>query len=300
MQNDNIKLIENICRNHNFLDKEGFSDTYIEDIKIFKVSRPEQMMSLVYTRGLVFIVQGTKIGYVGDEKLVNNCEKYMMITTPQPLECSTNAHKENSLIGLYINLDLTRLHKVVSKFNEMSFNPCSRDENITSVVLSKKTEAIERVYIRILEALQDSLESKMLSDELLNELYFRILQDKYGCILQELCAQNSSFSRISKVVELMHSKIDEKISIDEMARLAGMSSASFHKLFKEALNDTPVQYIKKVRLNKARQLILHENNKAIEASEKVGYDSPTQFNREFKRHFGVTPSKVGELGYSNF
>lgn len=140
----------------------------------------------------------------------------------------------------------------------------------------------------------------MLYDELLNELYFRILQDTYGFILQELCAQNSSFSRISKIVELIHSKINEKISIDEMARLAGMSSTNFHKLFKEALNDTPVQYIKKVRLDKARQLILHENNKAIEASQKVGYDSPTQFNREFKRYFGVTPSKIGELGYSNF
>lgn len=295
MENENIKLIKNICNNHNPLDKEGFFDTFIDDIKVFKVSRPIQMIDLSYNIGVLFLVDGQKYGYMEDEIVLNTPEKYLMITAPQPSECGINAYKEVSLIGLYINFDLTRLQKVVSKLNELSSENFSKKGKLNSAALCEKSLDIENVFVRILKALQREVESKMLEDELLNELYFRMLQDKYGFMLQELCAQNSSFSRISKVVKLIHSKMEKKISIDEMARLADMSSTSFHKLFKEALNDTPVQYIKKVRLEKARQLILHENNKAVEASQKVGYDSPTQFNREFKRYFGITPSKIKEL-----
>lgn len=140
----------------------------------------------------------------------------------------------------------------------------------------------------------------MLGDSLLDELYYRILEDTNGFVLQQLCEQGSSFSKISKVIDYIHKKLDQKISIEEMAELAGMSPNNFHRLFKEALNDTPVQYIKKIRLNKARQLILHENMKAINACNAVGYDSATQFSREFKRYFGASPGKVKELGYSDF
>ncbi len=98
----------------------------------------------------------------------------------------------------------------------------------------------------------------------------------------------------------MHTKLDEKISIEEMAKMAQMSVNNFHKIFKEALNDSPIQYVKKIRLNRARHLILYEGMKAVDASYSVGYDSPTQFSREFKRYFGVTPSNIGTLGYENF
>ena len=149
-------------------------------------------------------------------------------------------------------------------------------------------------------ALHDDMESSLLMSYLLDELYFRILQDKSGDILQQLCEQSSSFSKITNIIEFIHNNYNEKISIDEMAEMAEMSINSFHRLFKKATNDTPIQFIKKIRLGRARELILHKNMKSIEASEKVGYDSVTQFSREFKRYYGVTPGKISELGYITF
>lgn len=295
MKNDNIKLIHKIYDEYKIENKKGFFDTYIKNIKVFNVSRPIEMIDLSYNMGVLFLVEGEKLGYMGEEIVLNTPKKYLMITAPQPSECGINAYRQTYLKGIYINFDLSRLQKIVSKFNDLSKKKFLKRAKLNSAALSEKTKDIDDIFHRILKALQSEVESKMLEDELLNELYFRILQDKYGFMLQELCVQNSSFSRISKVVKLIHSKMEEKISIEEMARLADMSSTSFHKLFKEALNDTPVQYIKKVRLEKARQLIIHENNKAIEASQKVGYESATQFNREFKRYFGVTPSKIKEI-----
>ncbi len=156
------------------------------------------------------------------------------------------------------------------------------------------------MYARLLNALLDPVESEMVGSSILDELYYRILQSENGYILRQLCEQNSSFARVSKVVEYLHSKLNEKISIEEMAEMTDMSVNNFHRVFKEAINDTPIQYIKKIRLGKARQMILYNSMKAVDASYSVGYDSPTQFSREFKRYFGVSPSKVGTLGYENF
>lgn len=295
-----IKLLNNLCDNHDLGEAQGYTDTHIEDIKLFRITCNEDIMPLLYSRGIIFIGQGTKRGYISGREVVNTPDDYLMIASSQPIECETCIYEDKSMVGIYINLDMTRLNKVVSKYNELSTHQYTSKKVPYSVVAKKRTKDINDVYFRILLALQDFVNSAMLSSSLLDELYLRILQDTNGYILQELCEQGSSFSRISKVIEQIHKRLDEKISIEEMSDIAGMSPNNFHRVFKEALNDTPIQYIKKVRLTKARQLILHDNMKAINASETVGYDSSTQFSREFKRYFGVTPSKVKELGYSNF
>jgi len=204
------------------------------------------------------------------------------------------------MMGIYVNLDITRLHRISNKLTQLTKYNCSKKEIPFSVVTNKRTTIIEDIYTRLLNILLDPIDSEMLFSSILDELYFRILQSESGDVLKQLCEQNSSFSRVSKVVEYLHSKLKEKISIEEMADIADMSVNNFHRIFKEALNDSPVQYMKKIRLNKARHLILYNNMKAIEASNEVGYDSPTQFSREFKRYFGVSPSKINTLGYENF
>lgn len=294
------EILLNLCRIHNLENRQGYANTFIDDIKLFKISSNEHIMPLLYNKGLIFIVEGMKKGYIGQREFINTPNDYLMITSAQPIECETCIYDKHPMIGLYINFDMKRLRKVVSKYNELSNYNYISNEVSHNVICNKRTDKIHEVFIRIVEVLQNKIDSQMLYSSLLDELYFRILQDTKGYVLQQLCDQGSSFSRISKVIEFIHKKLDEKISIEEMAKLAGMSPNNFHRLFKEALNDTPIQYIKKVRLNKARQLILHENMKAVKASEIVGYDSPTQFNREFKRYFGASPGKVRELGYSNF
>ena len=300
MDINTTELLNSLCQKHNLDKRQGYADTLIEDIKLFRISCNEDIMPLLYNRGFIFIGQGMKKGYIGEREFINTPEDYLMITSPQPIECETCIYEEHSMMGLYINLDMTRLRKIISKYNELNTYTNPSKKLAQSVVTNKRTKDINVVFIRLLQILQTELDSNMLSSSILDELYFRILQDSNGYVLQQLCEQGSSFSRVSKVVEFIHKKLDEKISIEEMAELAGMSANNFHRIFKDALGDTPVQYIKKVRLNKARQLILHENMKAIRASELVGYDSPTQFSREFKRYFGTTPTKIKELGYQNF
>ena len=293
-------LLKELCKLYNIEDQQGYMDTYIEDIKLFRIKNNEDMMPLLYNRGISFIGHGSKVGYIQGKKFEHGENEYLLITSPQPIECQTFVYNDKPMLGLYIDLDMARLHKVVTKLDQVSYKNSSSKKIPFCVVSSNRTQTIENIYLRILEALLDPVSSSMLASSLLDELYFRLLQSDNGYILRQLCEHGSSFSKISKVVELIHKKIDTKISLEEMADIVNMSVNNFLKIFKDALNDTPIQYIKKIRLNKARQLIVHKNMKAVDASYKVGYESPTQFNREFKRYFGVTPSKIKNLGYQNF
>ncbi len=299
MQNQ-ISLLEQLCNNNELKNNQGYANTFIEEVKLFKISSNEEMMPLLYNKGFSFIGQGKKVGYISDKRFEHGCNDFLIITSPQPIDCQTFIYEQNCMMGIYINLNMVRLHKIIDKMNQFSnINECKKEIPF-SVISNKRTNIIDEIYTRILETLLNPLDSLMLSEHLLDELYFRILQSENGYILRQLCQEDHSFAKISSAVEYIHKNLKEKIHLEDVAKIANMSVNNFHRIFKEALNDTPIQYIKKIRLNKARHLILYNKLKAIDAAYSVGYDSPTQFSREFKRYFGVSPSKIGTLGYKNF
>lgn len=294
-----VTILEQLCNQHDLSNRQGYADTYLEEVKLFRISNYEDVMPMLYNRGFIFIGKGRKTGKIGGIHFDNGPEQYLIVTTPQPIECETFVY-DDQMLGIYIELNLSRLHRLVSKLQQISLNTMKSKSIPFSVVPSIKTDAIETAFQKLLEVMKDRVECAMLGESVLDELYFRILQEENAYVLHELCEQGSAFSKVSKVIEQIHDRLNEKISVDEMARMTDMSVNSFHRTFKEAFNDTPVQYIKKVRLNKARQYIVHEQMKAVDAAEQVGYESPTQFSREFKRYFGVPPSQADTLGYTSF
>ncbi len=293
--NNDLTKLEQLCETYGLDTKDGFSDTYVDEVKLFKVSSNDDLMPLLYNKGFSFIGQGKKIGYINDVRFEHGYTDYLVISSPQPVECETYILGDEPLIGIYINLDMNRLQRVVRKYSKFVSENKKSKEITFSITCNIRTEVIQEIYIRLLNILTDEAESNMMSDGLLDELYYRILQSSNGAMLALLCEENSNVSKISRTVEYIIENIDQKISLDEMARLADMSINNFHKLFKQALNDTPVQYIKKIRLYKARQLIIYNNMKAVDAAQEVGYDSTSQFSREFKRYFGVSPSKIKDM-----
>ncbi len=302
---DQIELLEKLCRLNGLSSRQGYADTSLEEVKLFRISSNEEMMPLLYNRGISFLGQGKKVGYVLDKRFEHTSDDFLIITTPQPIDCKTFVYENSAMMGLYLNLNMIRLHRVGSKLNQLLQSQLLESQSAQkeipfSVVVNRRTDDIEAVYERLLRVLADPVESQMLGESLLDELYFRILQSENGTVLRQLCEQENSFARVSTVVQYIHDHLEEKIHIEYLAELAKMSVNNFHRVFKEAMNDTPIQYIKKIRLSRARQLILYSNSKAVEAAYSVGYESPTQFSREFKRFFGVSPSKISSLGYENF
>lgn len=294
-----LEILKELTKIFGLEDNQGYVDTYIEEVKFFKITSNEELMPLLYNRGFSFIGYGKKIGYIQDKKFEHNSNDFLLITSPQPIECETFTY-DNCMMGIYINLNMARLNRINSQIGELETSKTSKKSTPFSVIKNKRTKDIDEIYIKLIKTLLNPLDSKIIGEYILDELYYKILISEEGKVLKQLCEQDSHFSKVSKVVEYIHSNLKEKISAEELSLIANMSVNNLHKIFKKAMNDTPIQYIKKIRLNKARQLILYEKMKAVDVSYEVGYDSPTQFNREFKRYFGVTPSKIHTLGYKNF
>lgn len=283
------QLIEKLFEHYEFEHQHGFKPTYVENVKLLQMDHYEQGKDLLYNRGIVLIASGQNRGFIDDRQVTVGSNQYVIIATVHPAECKTFVF-DRVMKGVYIDLDLQRLQKISALLEEkVSVDAFKTPKNI---VTGDMNDEIDSAFNRLMEILLDPQDSKVLGDRILDELYYRIIKTKAGEHLVQLCCQLTYFSRISNIVDDIQDHLDEEINIDDLAKRANMSRANFHKKFKEIFNDSPIQYIKKIRLNKARQYILYEHMKVVEAASKVGYESPAQFSREFKSHFGFPPSEL--------
>ena len=153
-------------------------------------------------------------------------------------------------------------------------------------------EGMMDATVRLVKCLLSETETRVLGPGLVREILFRVLQGPQAPLLHALAAYNSNFAMVARALRLMQRDFGEKLDIDRLAGEAQMSTSAFHRAFREVTSDSPMQYLKKVRLNKARDLILQAEMKAYMAADRVGYESASQFSREFKRYFGKTPAEV--------
>jgi len=156
------------------------------------------------------------------------------------------------------------------------------------------SEELGGAVIRLLECLRSSLDSHMLGRQTVREIVYRVLQGEQGGALRALASRDENFSRIARVLKHVHAEYATPLTVEELARKAGMSVAAFHHNFKLVTASSPLQYLKRIRLDQARRLMTHDGYNASTAARAVGYESPSQFSREFKRLFGATPVEEAE------
>lgn len=282
-------LIEELCKKYELTEQQGLKFTCLENVHLLKITRCQKSAELLYNRGIFLIASGHNTGYLDDEAISVGNNQYVIIATAQPAECE-HMQCDQVMKGVYIDLDLQKLQKIYSQLDKkIAVNSAKTPKN---VVIGEMNDELISAFNRLMKALLDPEEAKILGDHLLDEIYYRIINTPTGEHLLQLCCQLTYFSRISNIVDDIQNHLDQEINIDEMAEKAKMHRSNFHKKFKEIYNDSPIQYIKKIRLNKARQYIQVDKMKVIDAASKVGYVSPTQFSREFKAHFGFPPSDL--------
>jgi AraC-like DNA-binding protein len=153
-------------------------------------------------------------------------------------------------------------------------------------------ENVRGATVRLLESLRSADDCRILGPQIVREIIYHVLRGRLGHNLRPLAAPDSHFGRISRILNRIHSDYARHYDIPELAREAGMSVASFPTRFKSITSSSPLQYLKNVRLHKARMLMVNEGFNASGAAEKVGYESASQFSREFKRLFGNGPAAI--------
>jgi AraC-like DNA-binding protein len=237
--------------------------------------------------------QGFKSCYVGDQAYHYGAGGILVTMLPIPVETVvTEASEEKPLNAVAVGIDFARLANVLMKIENVdkdAFQPIQA--NPSSIFSTTAKDKLFDAYIRLLEALLDTREAEVLSDSIIDEIYYRILMDERNGELRYLLQQRGEIQRISRAVEHIHQNLNQAISVEELAELVHMSRSAFFDKFKDVMHSSPLQYAKSVKLHHAQGLI-QQGKKANEAGYLVGYNSPAQFSREYKRQFGFVPSET--------
>lgn len=270
---------------------EGVNETNVKNVGTFKASTTLARSPVVDIPSLVIVVQGRKYCYVGDKTYDYSAGNVLIMFFPMPVEIEfVEASPDKPFLVAGVLIDLGRLADMLLRIERQDGVTARAVSTDTSGVYSTPlTDNLLDPVIRLFESLANHRDAVILGESIVDEIYYRILCDERGCEMRVLLQQRGHIQRISKAVEFIHQNLEEPISIDFLAKMAHMSRTSFYETFRDVMHMSPLQYAKSVKLHKA-QTFIKEGKNASEAGYLVGYNSPAQFSREYKRHFGYVPS----------
>jgi len=296
---DLTPLLDRLVNKYGLMDSESFVETDVPGVRFFQSCETTLRTPLVYEPGIVIICQGSKTGYLGSEVYHYDAQHYLLLTVPLPFECETQATKEDPLLGLFIDIDLGQLHKLVHLMSaNQSAHMLSDNRLPESVAAVAWDSEMADIIQRLLKSLNSELDAQVLGPGLVNELLYHILRSENGQALYALSQHEGHYARIAKVMGRIHREYAQPYTVEALASQAGMSVSVFHRAFKQVTKQSPLQYLKRIKLFKAKGLIIHEGLAVSVAADRVGYESVSQFSREFKRMFSVAPSQSKDVGYA--
>lgn len=267
------------------------ADTSLPGVRAFYSTVPRPRGPLVYGSSIIIIARGRKSVYLGDQSFHYDEKNYLVIGLPLAFECSTEATPENPLFGLMVDLDMSLLLELIHKMEQPPETPKSITLGAEPVAISG---AMQDVVERLIACLFSPVDTVVLGPGLVRELHYRALNDRHGNVLRMLANQSNPGARVARALQKLSGDLAGKCSVDQLAKEIGMSPSAFYRAFRDITGETPVQYLKKLRLNHARNLMIYEHKRANEAAALVGYESPSQFSRDFKAYFGKTVTKAKE------
>lgn len=271
----------------NRLEAEGIVKTGIRGVALFRRDKPYNVRPQLYNPQIIMLAQGKKNIYLGGKQYVYDPEHYYVQTLPLPVQCEAVIEDGKPMVGMVISIDPQIIGEIIF---EMEADIPAGKQIQKSLFDAPLSKPIAGAAVRLLETLDSKNDTKILGPIFLKEILYKVISGENGEIIRELAVNNRGFYQISRVISKIHEQYSTPIEVNALAKEAGMSATAFHQGFKAMTSTSPLQYIKNVRLHRAKEMIQREGEKANAAALRVGYESPSQFSREYKRCFGVTPA----------
>lgn len=270
---------------------EGYNLTALPDVRLLRSDRPLARTPVLYDPGIVIVCQGSKEGYFGGEVYRYDARHYLAVTAPVPFTMQTRASADEPLLAIYLHLDFALAADLLLTMREHGGQETRATQDARSMVSTPVDAPFAATVLRFVQALADPLEAAVLGPGLLREIYYRVLSGAQASAMRAALAQQGRFGAIFRTLQRIHSAYGETLTVEQMALDAAMSVPTFHHHFRTVTGSTPIQYLKSIRLHQARLLMLRHDMGAARAAAAVGYESASQFGREFKRLFGATPTQ---------
>lgn len=274
---------------HRLLRAIPHNQTYhspIAGLIIHHSDRPFDYENTIQEPSICIVIQGERKIWLGDACYVFDDDKFMFCPVNVPIFGRIeHATADEPFVVMSMKIDPVTVGRILSQHD---FAPPSQhlpffgqwqlDADLTS--------AFERLLL-LHETPNDIV---FLAPLIQQEIYYRLLNGEQGAKLRQMVSTGSHTQKITKAIEYLRTHFDQAVPVETLAALCGMSVSGFHHHFKQITTLTPLQYQKSLRLLEAKRLIYQENLPISQAAHQVGYESPSQFSREYKRYFGVSPS----------
>jgi len=265
----------------------GLVDTALKGVQLFRVSEAMPCVPAVYEPTVVAILSGTKEAVLDGKHHIYGSDKYLLCPMTLPVEAGTpQASDEAPLLGVLIALAPRVMRELTMEIETAAGGSRqSRDEAPSALALASWDARFTQALLSLLELLDKPVDLEVLGTGRLRELYYAVLMGEAGATARRAFGVGNE---IARTIDYLSTHLNEQVTIDDMAEHVGMSRAVFHRRFKEATTLSPIQFVKSMRLNNAAMKIA--GGKTVsEAAWDVGYQSSSQFSREFKRMYGQSP-----------
>lgn len=269
------------------LSEAGLIDTALSGVQLFRVTEAVPCVPAVYEPTVVAILSGTKEAVLDGEHHVYGVDKYLLCPMTLPVEAGTpRASKADPLLGVVITLDSRMMRELTMEIETAAGgNRHSLGGAPSALALASWDGGFTQALQRLLELLDNPIDLEVLGPGRMRELCYAVLMGDAGPAARRAFGVGNE---IARTIDYLSTRLSEQVTIDDMADHVGMSRAAFHRRFKEATTMSPIQFVKSMRLNNAAMKIA-EGKTVSEAAWDVGYQSASQFSREFKRMYGQSP-----------
>ncbi|AKU58017.1 Transcriptional regulator, AraC family [Vibrio parahaemolyticus] len=264
-------------------------DTPISGLRFSRWTTPTPPTSYTHNPSICLIAQGRKRVLLGEESFIYDANHFLISSVDLPIIANIiEASEEQPYLGLIMELDLTEISQLIID-SELAFTQSKEAQK--GIAVGELSESLLGAFVRLAELLDEGQNIKILAPIIKREIFYRLLMSEQGTRLHQIVTAGSHSHQIAKAIDWLKNNFVKPLSVGDLASYTGMSKSSFYTHFRSMTSMTPLQFQKKLRLSEARRLMLTENLDAMAATFKVGYESPSQFSREYSRLFGAPPSK---------
>jgi AraC-like DNA-binding protein len=263
---------------------DGLHETALPGLRLIRASAPAQPVPAIYEPGLVLVLQGRKQAQLGARVVHYDAMQCLIVpvtTLPRGQVLQASAAKP------YVCVRLSCETQALAELLLDSDAPAA--EGDAALQLAPVTAPLLDAAARLLQLLDHPQDLMALAPLVQREIFYRVLTGPLGPRLRALAQGDGVARRLNRVIEQLTRRYAEPISIDELAEVAHMSPSTLHLRFKQLTALSPLQFQKTLRLQQARRLMLGDGLDAASAAHRVGYESPSQFSREYRRLFGAPP-----------
>ena len=271
---------------HTSVQENGAYPTAIDSLEFMRESEPATAIPGISEPLLAIIVQGRKEVLLNEETYRYGVAQYLVLSVDLPVRgCVVEATPDRPYLGFKLNLDPVQLCEIIAQIKI----DISKKESVRGLFVSNADSSLIDCAIRLTKLLDTPQDIPFLAPMIVREICYRLLIGEQGEAVRQIATAGSNMQRIAEVIKRLKADFIKPLRIEELALAANMSASSLHRHFKEVTSMSPLQYQKQLKLLSARRMMLAENADATQAAYQVGYESASQFSREYARMFGAPP-----------